>query len=113
MSQHDDAARLRHMIDYAREAVQMCKGCVREDLDRDRMLNLSLVRLIEIVGEAASRVSEALQLARPEVPWRKIAGTRNRLVHGYDDVNFDILWNTIQDDLPPLIDQLQIIVNAK
>ena len=113
MSQHDDAARLRHMIDYAREAVQMCEGCVREDLDRDRMLNLSLVRLIEIVGEAASRVSEALQLAHPEVPWRKIAGTRNRLVHGYDDVNFDILWNTIQDDLPPLIDQLQTILADK
>lgn len=91
MSQHDDAARLRHMIDYAREAVQMCEGRVREDLDRDRMLNLSLVRLIEIVGEAASRVSGALQLAHPEVPWRKIAGTRNRLVHGYDDVNFKIL----------------------
>ena len=74
---------------------------------------MSLVRLIEIVGEAASRVSEAVQLAHPEVPWRKIAGTRNRLVHGYDDVNFDVLWNTIQDDLPPLIDQLQTIMNAK
>lgn len=113
MSQHDDAARLRHMIDYAREAVQMCEGCGREDLDRDRMLNLSLVRLVEIVGEAAGRVSEAWQLAHPEVPWRKIAGTRNRLVHGYDDVNFDILWNTIQDDLPPLIDQLQTILADK
>ena len=65
------------------------------------------------MGEAASRVSEAVHLAHPEVPWRKIAGTRNRLVHGYDDVNFDVLWNTIQDDLPPLIDQLQTIMNAK
>ncbi len=62
------------------------------------------------MGEAATRVSEPYQLAHPEIPWRNIADTRNRLIHGYDDVNFNLLWDTIQLDLPPLIDQLEQII---
>ncbi len=110
MSRHDDETRLRHMLDHAREAVEMSRGHTRADLDRDRPLNLSLVRLLEIVGEAATRVSEPYQLAHPDIPWRNIADTRNRLIHGYDDVNFNLLWDTIQLDLPPLIDQLEQII---
>ena len=110
MSRHDDETRLRHMLDHAREAVEMSRGHTRADLDRDRRLNLSLVRLLEIVGEAATRVSEPYQLAHPDIPWRNIADTRNRLIHGYDDVNFNLLWDTIQLDLPPLIDQLEQII---
>ena len=110
MSRHDDEPRLRHMLDHAREAVEMASSHTRADLDRDRRLNLSLDRLLEIVGEAATRVSEPYQVARPDIPWRRIADTRNRLIHGYDEVNFDLLWETIQLDLPPLIDQLQQII---
>ena len=110
MSRHDDETRLRHMLDYAREAVEMAAGHTRADLDRDRRLNLSLVRLLEIVGEAATRVTEPYQLAHPDIPWRNIADTRNRLIHGYDDVNSNLLWDTIQLDLPPLIDQLEQII---
>jgi uncharacterized protein with HEPN domain len=107
MSRHDDAVRLRHMLDHAIEAVEMCRGCQRADLDKDRKLNLALVRLIEIIGEAATRVTEAKQSALTGIPWPEIIGMRNRIVHGYDQINFDILWAVIQNDLPPLIRQLR------
>ncbi len=113
MSQHDDGTRMGQMLDHAREAVQMAQGCSRAGLDSDRKLELSLTRLVEIVGEAAKRVSTDRRAAVPQIPWKEIVGMRNRLTHGYDAVDLDILWNVIQDDLPPLIDQLQTIVNAK
>ena len=110
MSRHDDTVRLRHMLDHAREAVEMASGRTRGDLDKDRMLNLALVRLIEIIGEAASRVSEHEHVTWQEIPWAQIIGTRHRIIHGYDVINLDILWAVIQSDLPPLIEQLERIL---
>ena len=110
MSRHEDTVRLGHMLDHALEAVEMCRGRTRKDLDSDRMLNLALVRLVEIVGEAANRVSKQGQTDRPEIPWRQIIGMRNRIIHGYDEVNFDILWAVIHDDLPPLIATLRTML---
>lgn len=107
MSRHEDGVRLRHMLDHAAEAVAMCRGRSRTDLDADRVLNLALVRLIEIVGEAANRVSKQGQARQAEIPWREIIGMRNRIIHGYDEVDFDILWAVIHDDLPPLIETLK------
>jgi uncharacterized protein with HEPN domain len=110
MSRHDDETRLRHMLDHAVEAVEMCSSRIREDLDTDRMLNLSVVRLLEIVGEAASRVSESFRELHPEIEWRGIINLRHRIVHGYDAVDLDIAWRIIRDDLPPLIQQLEHII---
>jgi uncharacterized protein with HEPN domain len=76
------------------------------------MLELSLTRLVEIVGEAARRVSEAFREKYPSVPWRDISDTRNRLIHGYDVVDLDVLWDVIQNDLPPLVVQLEKIVGS-
>ena len=106
MLPHEDTVRLKHMKDHAIEALDMVRNKNREDLDRDRQLNLSLVRLVEIVGEAANRVSHQTQEAYPLIPWTQIVGLRNRLVHGYSEVDFDILWRIIKDDLPPLITEL-------
>ncbi len=91
------------MLDYAMEAVELVRGRTRGDLDRDRLLNLGLTRLVEVIGEAASRVPADLRARIPEIEWRRAKGMRNRLIHGYDDVDFDVLWNTIGEDLPPLI----------
>lgn len=113
MSRHEDEVRLGHMLDHAAEAVEMCRGRQRADIDSDRMLNLAMVRLIEIVGEAADRVSKQGQASRAEIPWREIIGMRNRIVHGYDEVNFDILWAVIHDDLPPLIEKLRDVLGRK
>jgi uncharacterized protein with HEPN domain len=112
MSRHETDVRLRHMLDAAREAVQMAQGRTRADLDTDRPLNLSLVRLLEVVGEAASRVPVAERPKYTGIPWVQIVGLRNRLIHGYDNVDFDILWEIITHDLPPLITELEKILSS-
>jgi uncharacterized protein with HEPN domain len=103
----DDRVRLRHMLDSAREAMLFAQGRTQDDLNRDRMLVLSLVKAIEIVGEAARQVSEETRTAYPQIPWVDIVGMRNRLVHVYFDINLEILWQTIQNDLPFLISVLE------
>ncbi len=113
MTQHEPLVRVRHMLDHAREAVEMTEGRSRSDLDADRQLNLALVRLLEVVGEAAARVPEDYRQQHPDIPWRDIADLRNRLIHGYDTVNFDILWSIIRKDLPPLIEMLERIVDEE
>jgi uncharacterized protein with HEPN domain len=100
---HDDGIRLHHMRDHAAEAVALAHGKARADLDRDRLLELGLVRLVEVVGEAASRVSEETRKRCPGIPWRQVCNMRNRLIHGYDTVDLDILWDVVQMDLPSLI----------
>ena len=107
MTRHDDTTRLRHMLDHAVEAVELVHGQTRADLDADRTLNLALVRLVEIVGEAAAHVSEAERKRLPQIPWEDIIGMRNRVVHGYDEVDFDILWDVIELHLPPLIVEIR------
>ncbi len=109
MSRRDDEIALRQMLDHAREAIAMSDGRRRGDLDADRQLELALTRLVEVVGEAASRVSEATRIAHPAVPWRQIVAMRHRLIHGYDDVDLDILWEVVRHDLPDLIPKLEAI----
>jgi uncharacterized protein with HEPN domain len=112
MSHHESAIRLRHMLDHANEAVAMARGRTRAQLDSDRQLNLSLVRLLEIVGEAAARVQPEERARHPDIPWPEIVGLRNRLIHGYDSVDFDILWQIVSDDLPRLIAALEEALEA-
>jgi uncharacterized protein with HEPN domain len=90
-----------------REAVAMASGRSRGELETNRQLNLSLVRLLEIVGEAAGHVPLEERVRHPDIPWPEIVGLRNRLIHGYDPVDFDILWQIVSDDLPPLIAALE------
>jgi uncharacterized protein with HEPN domain len=99
------------MLDHAREAVELTRSKSRTDLDTHRMLNLSLVRLIEIIGEAAARVSADVKQNHPGIPWSQIVSMRNRLIHGYDSVDFDILWQIVHHDLPTLISQLERLVS--
>ena len=81
MKRPDDDTRLRHMLDHAREAVEMAHGRRRSDLDGKRMLELALVRLVEIIGEAASKVSQEAREQLPNIEWRDVIGMGNRLVH--------------------------------
>ena len=92
--QRDDEVRLQHMLDAAREATGFARDRVRADLELDRMLVLSLVKAIEIVGEAATQVNEETRANLPEIPWDDVIGMRHRLVHAYFDVNLDIVWQT-------------------
>lgn len=83
----------------------MLSGKSREDLDRERQMNLALVRLVEIVGEAASRTPAEERFLYPDVPWYETIGLRNGLIHGYDSVDFDISWQIVRHDLPALVRQ--------
>lgn len=91
MPQRDPLVALRQMRDHAREATALVDGRSRADLDSVRVLNLSLVRLLEIVGEAASRVPVDDRSRYARIPWLQIVGLRNRLIHGYDAVDLDIV----------------------
>ena len=106
----DDAIRLRHMLDAAREALGFVAGHGRADLDGNRLLVLSLVKDIEIIGEAGYQVSDTTRSRLPGIPWDDIIGMRHRLVHAYFDINLDILWRTVRDDLPALIALLEPLV---
>jgi uncharacterized protein with HEPN domain len=110
MSKHDPELAVRQILTHAREAVEIARGRTRADLDHDRILNLALTRLLEIIGEAATRVPDEMQAKYPELPWMQMVGARNRLIHGYDSVDFDILWAIIVKDLPVLISQLENIL---
>ena len=90
MTRHDPYITVRQMLDHVREAIEIARGRRREHLDTDRLLNLGLVRLLNIVGEAATRVPEGFRAQNAAVPWRDMSDMRNRLVHAYDTINFDI-----------------------
>ena len=109
----DDLIRLRHMLDAAQRARRFIQGRERTDLEMDEMLSLAIVRLLEIVGEAAAHVSEPVQADLPAIPWRQITGARDRLIHGDFDVDLDIVWAILQNDLPPLIAQLEQVLPAR
>jgi uncharacterized protein with HEPN domain len=110
MSRRDPTVRLRHMLDYAREAIAMGADKTAAELGENRQLSLAVIHLVELIGEAASQVPREIQQQYPLIPWPKIVGTRNRLIHGYDDVDYDILCETIKNDLPPLIEALEKIL---
>jgi uncharacterized protein with HEPN domain len=98
------------MRDHAREAMDLARGKTRKDLDEERVLNLALVRLLEIIGEAANRVPATDRERYAQIPWEQIIGLRHRLIHAYDRVDFDILWQIVTRDLPPLVAELEKIL---
>lgn len=102
------------MIEAAETACGFVSGKQRGDLDADRMLVFALVRAIEIVGEAASRVSEPTREAAADIPWPLIVSMRNRLIHAYFDVDHEVVWKTATEELPQLLPRLRVLVeNAK
>ncbi len=105
-----DSVRLRHMLDAAQSALSFVQGRTREDLDQDEMLTFALTKAVEIVGEAANQVSPATQSKLSTVPWSDVIGMRNRLVHVYFDIDLDVLWQTVAEDLPMLIDLVEPLV---
>lgn len=90
----------------------MVRGRARGDLDCDRMLTLALTRLLEILGEAANRIPPERRLEYPGIPWRRVVGLRNRLIHDYDRVDLEILWQIVTSDLPELVRELDRVVGS-
>jgi len=108
--QKDDLIRLKHMLDAAKEARSFASGKKRSDLDNNRQLTLALVKDIEIIGEASSKVSQETRTKYPAIPWLDIINMRNRLIHAYFDIDLVIVWDTVTKDLPPLVTELEKIV---
>lgn len=106
-SMHDDSVSLRQMLDHAREAVEFTRDRSRQDIENDRLLSLALVRLCQIIGEAARRVSAAKQHQHPEIRWPQIISFRS---HGYDTIDYNILWRILTTAVPALILALEELV---
>jgi uncharacterized protein with HEPN domain len=109
----DDSVSLRQMLDHAREAADLAQGRQRADLDSDRLLGLALLQLMFIVCDAADHVSPQGRQDNPDIPWEHIAALRNRLIHGYDVIDYDVLWQIIASDLPALVASLEKAVASE
>ena len=100
------------MLDHASEALNRVHGKSRAEFDHDRTLSLALTRLLEIIGEAASQIPRDEQARYSRIPWPEIIGMRNRLIHGYDSIDPDIMWQILTKDLPALAPELQNIFDS-
>jgi uncharacterized protein with HEPN domain len=106
----NDRIRVQHMIDAAEDVARFVSGRQRVELDSDRMLQLAVVRGIEIIGEAVSQISEETRASAPEIPWRAIVGMRNRLIHAYWDIDADVVWKTATERIPVLLATLRAVM---
>jgi len=111
-SRKGDRLHLLRMQDAAHLAQQVVVNRKRSDLETDLPLQLGLAKAVELIGESATCISEELQLQHPQIPWRKIIGMRHILVHNYWRVEMDVVWDTVMNDIPPLIDQLQQLLES-
>jgi uncharacterized protein with HEPN domain len=109
----EDLIRIRHILDAVKEALAFSMDKFRDDLDNNRMLTLAIIKELEIIGEAASKITPEFKASQPHIPWLDIVGMRNRLTHGYFDVDLDLVWTTLQEDLPLILEQLEIMVVDK
>ena len=106
----DDNIYLAHMLDMARKAVDKVRGMDREAYNNDENLRLALAHLVQVIGEAARRVSPAVRASCPNIPWTDIIGMRSKIVHDYMDVDEDVVWEVVTQDLPPLVTILEQVV---
>ena len=111
MSARDPKTTLRQLQDAAEHAEGICSGKTLEALLSDWQATAALERFLEIVGEAVKRLPLELRDRHPEVPWKEIAGMRDHLSHGYDDVNHQVLWNAVHQDLPGLLATVQAMLD--
>jgi uncharacterized protein with HEPN domain len=102
-----DVARIQHMLDSTNAIASFIKGKNRKCLDTDRLLLSGIIRELEILGEAAGKVSQHSKDLFPSLPWKQLIGMRNRLIHAYFDIDHDIIWKTITESLPALVDKLE------
>jgi uncharacterized protein with HEPN domain len=107
----DDLYRVEHMISFCEKIIQFAKEDIKEDSELSEMRILALLRLFETLGEAASKVGDESRARFPDVPWVEASDMRNRLIHGYDDLDMSILWYTAEHNIPPLLEQLLDVRN--
>jgi len=110
MNAEQDQLRLRHMRDASEKILAFTDGLAPADFETDEKLQLAVIRLLEIVGEAANGLSNELKDGHPEIPWSQITATRNRLIHGYFDIDLKVVWKIVSEDVPALALYLQALI---
>ncbi len=113
MPHDDDRTRLFHMWEAASEALAFTNTRTRDDLDHDKLFQYAVIHLLEIIGEAAGKVGPEIRSANPDIPWGSIVGMRNRLTHGYFDINLNLVWFTLTESLPQLLPALTRILREE
>ncbi len=108
----DDKSRVSHMIDAAKEAIGFATGRSFDDLLNDRSLVLVLLKCLEMMGEASSKVSHNLRMAHSEIDWQSLIKLRHHLVHEYHDIDIDRVWKTIEIDLPVVLPTLEALLQT-
>lgn len=110
MTRRDPVITFKQILAHAEEAVQISGTLTFETYLESRIHRLALFYLVEIVGEAATRISPELRKQFPEIPWGQMIALRNRLIHGYDAINLEVVWDILQNDLPPLCHSLRAVI---
>ena len=110
--QNKDIARLKHMLDSTLAILEFIRGKERTDLETNRLLRSGVIRELEILGEAAGKISMDTQNRFSDIPWKQIISMRNRLIHAYFDIDHDIIWKTVHDYLPILQRQIEGVLKA-
>jgi len=105
-----NAQRLSHILEAIRRVKRSLSGVSREEFRVDEDKQGNVVRCFEIIGEAANHVSEVIQNANPDIPWAAIIGMRNNLVHGYNEIDYEIVWDAAQNDLEGLEERIEAIL---
>lgn len=105
-----DDAYLLDMLLAARQAMSFMQGSSRAQLEDDELLQNAVLRSLEVIGEAAGRVSKAFRKAHPEIAWQDMVGMRNRIIHEYFRINYGAVWDTVHIDLPVLIEQIEPLI---
>ena len=109
MSVNDDQTRIKHIQEAAEKVLQYTQGKSKSNFEQDELLQLAIIRLIEIIGEASACLTSEFRDEHSHIPWQAIIGMRNRLVHAYFAIDYDVVWETITTAIPDLHKQVNAI----
>jgi uncharacterized protein with HEPN domain len=108
-----DIESLLDVLDATEKAMMFVAGKTEAEFNEDFECQFAVVRAIEIIGEAARRVSEEMVSSHPEIPWREMISMRNHIIHKYDHVDLEVVWDTVQNDIPRLASLIRPLVSRK